>query len=315
MSQYYRFATHAQVLAVHPAYQFDAVVDADGNRARLAADRWGAPIATTDVRDLADRCQPEVAVLAIPPPGRGDVIRQLPTLRAVLVEKPLGRSVAEAEEFLALCAQHGVEVQVNLWRRADEAFRRLAEGGLHSLIGQVQSVTCVYGNGVMNNGIHMVDFTRMLVGEFATVQGVRADDHQVPMPEGDPDVFFVARMAGGSNAAFHPLSFEHYRENALDIWGTRGRVSIVLEGLYIVAAPRRPSRAAEGEYEVSADDPAVISSTVGEAFFHLYSNLADALATGSPLWSGGASALASTRVVAAVLASVESGGSRIPVLP
>lgn len=301
MARYYPYATHAQALRDHPAFDWCAVVDPD-NEARTAAVRdWGVPDAVADVTVLGPLAeQIEVAVLATPPGSRLNVIEALPNLRAVLVEKPLGVDLASAQAFLDACHQRGIAVQVNLWRRADTRFRALAGGELAELVGGVQTVVSVYGNGLKNNGTHMVDMARMLFGEIESVQRIDSAPYIAGPISGDMNTAFALRAKSGVVVMLLPVRFEHYRENGFCIWGTEGRLDILNEGLTIRHYPKVANRAMAGECEIASDAPRELSSTVGDALYRMYENLACALGQGEELWSSGASALTTTKVIEAM---------------
>jgi len=125
---------------------------------------------------------------------------------------------------------------------------------------------------------------------------------------GDMNVPFTVRLSGGLLVSMQPIRFEHYRENGIDIWGEKGRLSIMQEGLRIFLYPRVANRAMEGEREIASDQPRIIESTVGDAFYHMYTNLAAALNDGSLLWSDGESALQTAKVVEAVMTSWHNEG-------
>jgi predicted dehydrogenase len=312
MSRHYPYATHAQVLAAHPGFAWEAVIDCSDAALDLARARWQIPHTVRSAADLRGRYEPEVAVVATPPDGRRDLLAELPSVRAVLVEKPLGVTSADASAFLDECREQGLQVQVNIWRRADRAFRELAAGRLADLVGRVQVVFGVYGNGLLNNGTHMVDFVRMLFGEVDRVQAL---GEEVPLASGpirqDVQVAFSLRLASGLVATFQPLRFEHYRENGLDIWGEAGRLSIVQEGLVIQHYPVGENRAMQGEREVASDRPSALDSTVGHAFYEMYSNLAAAVLDHAPLWSPGESALRTARLIEAVRCSAQRDGAPV----
>ncbi|MCI0559015.1 MAG: Gfo/Idh/MocA family oxidoreductase, partial [Nitrososphaera sp.] len=97
MAEYYPYATHAQVLAVHPSFAWEAVVDPSEVALELARTQWEIPHVARSIEELRRYYQPEVAVLATPPEFRLTILEQLPNLRAVLVEKPLGLTIAEGE--------------------------------------------------------------------------------------------------------------------------------------------------------------------------------------------------------------------------
>lgn len=300
MARHYRYAAHAQVLAEHPKFEWVAAVDPDPAALASAPKQWGVSIAG-NVAELADAANIDVAVIATPPESRLAILDALPGLRAVLVEKPLGTSLDAARDFLDACASRDILVQVNLWRRADERFRELAEGGLEALIGTPQAAIGYYGNGLLNNGTHGIDFARMLFGDVESVQRLGGQPAFVEGPiRGDDNPAFALAMRSGLTVTFHPLRFANYRENGMSIWGARGRLDILNEGLVIHRFPAQDNRAMQGEREVAADAPASLESTVGVALYRMYDNLADALENGSPLWSAGASALRTSAVVEAV---------------
>jgi predicted dehydrogenase len=302
----YEYATHGQVLADHPAFDWRAVVDP------LLDEAPAVPIVARGVGDLPPSFTADVAVIATPPGARREVLAALPDVKAVLVEKPLGTSHDDALAFADECRARGLVVQVNLWRRADAVSRALAAGELRAAAGRPQAVFGVYGNGLANNGVHMVDFLRMLFGEIRSVRAL-ADARAVPGGPlaGDDSVAFSATLPDGLTATVAPLDFARYREIALDVWGEEGRVQIVQEGLAVLAHPLREHRALPDEREVASDEVRTLEPTAGRALYEMYSNLADALLNGAEPWSGLDSALRAEAVVDAVRRSAAAGGAAI----
>ena len=49
-------------------------------------------------------------------------------------------------------------------------FIKLKHGGLQKTLGRIQSVISIYGNGIRNNGIHLIDFSRFLFGEISSLE-------------------------------------------------------------------------------------------------------------------------------------------------
>ena len=314
MAQAVEYATHAQVLADHPAFAWQAVVDVSDDALELARTRWHIPVAVRSISELVRQYQPDVAVLATPPQHRLSIVEQLGSLRSVLVEKPLGTTLAEAKEFLDYCAQRGILVQVNLWRRADETLRSIASGRLLDFIGAPQAVFGVYGNGLLNNGTHLIDLIRMLLGEIVAVQTVGG---AVPYTAGpiadDMNLPINLQLRGGVVVMLQPIRFEHYRELSLDIWGEKGRLSIVQEGLSILLYSRRDNRGMTDEREVASDQPQTIPTTIGQAFYRVYDNLAAAVNEGSILCCPGESALQTATVIEAVVQSSKRQGALVEI--
>lgn len=309
MARYFPYASHAQVLRDHPAFEWTAVVDPDGAARATARTQWSIATVAGSVAELGRAADDiEVAVLATPPGARLEQLRDFRNLRAVLVEKPLGDTLADAQAFLAECAGRSVLVQVNFWRRADEQFRALAGGELQRLVGMAQAACVFYGNGLLNNGTHMVDFLRMLLGEVASVQRLATVSSWVEGPiEGDFNAGFALSLVSGGGAVLQPLSFRNYRENGLSIWGERGRLDVLNEGLSLRHYRATDNRAMTGEREIACDEPLELPATAGMALYRVYTNLAETLAGREQLWSPGDSALMTTRIVAAMRNAPPSG--------
>jgi predicted dehydrogenase len=308
MAKYYRYSTHAQALAAHPRFDWVGVVDPADEARRSAQTDWSV-FAAEDVESLGPAVRNvEIAVLATPPDQRLAIVEQFPNLRAVLVEKPLGVQLTDAQKFLDACAARDIQVQVNLWRRSDQQFRALAEGQLVELIGPAQAACVFYGNGLLNNGTHMIDFARMWFGEIDSIQrlGSARAFREGPIVD-DDNPAFALNMQSGLVVTFQPLRFSQFRENGMIVWGERGRFDVMNEGLTLLRYPVSVNRAMSGQREIVCDSPVTISSTVGESLYRMYTNLAETLDARSCLWSPGSSALVTARIVDAVRAASASG--------
>lgn len=303
------FATHAQVLRSHPAFDWCAAVDPSPEARELAERRWGIATTAAAVEDLPEREACEVAVVTSPPEARRDILASLPRLRAVLVEKPLGVTLADAEMFVSVCRDRGILVQVNLTRRADPTMRELADGGLGRRLGVVQAAFGIYGNGLLNNGTHMVDLVRMLLGEIEAVQAISPSKGFIegPIP-GDVNLPFVLRLEAGPTVVWQPIRFARYRECSLDLWGERARLQIVHEGLELIEYRMAACRSLQRAMEVAADRPLVQPTEYGVALYRMYDNLAGALAGRETLVSPGESALQTARAIHAILDSARQEG-------
>lgn len=312
MKKTVKYASHAQVLVEHSAFLWNAVVDTSADACKLAETRWGVSNTATSVQGLRGRENIRVAVIATPPQARSEVLDALPNLKAVLVEKPLGTTHVDAGEFLRKCEERNVLVQVNLTRRADESTSALAKGDMARRIGKPQAVFGVYGNGLKNNGTHMIDLVRMLFGEIMAVQAGALSEAFVEGPiQGDTNVSFKLWVETGLQVVMQPIHFANYRECSLDIWGERGRLELLQEGLSMSEYPVGPCRSSEGAMEVSSDRVQIMPMTYGEALYKMYDNLAGALHSGMALLSSGSSALKTESVVAAVMESARHDGKKI----
>jgi len=271
IARYFPYASHAQILTNNKKFKWAAVVDPSDN-ARKAAGLWDVKKIVKDASSLR-KDKIEFAVLATPPDTRLGVIKKLPDLKAVLIEKPLGR---EGEKFLNYCMQREIDVQINFWRRGVPFFMDLANGGVEDRVGKPQAVFCTYGNGLYNNGSHLVDFIRML---FGPVEYARATARPKTLKSAgcsgtldDLHAGFVLGMQRGFNVIAEPLNFNHYREVSVDIWGEKGRLMLGQESLSAFYYKRTAHRGMERQREVASDKFEIIRPDVGSGMWNIYNS-------------------------------------------
>lgn len=311
MARWFAKASHLQCLADDPHFELVGIAERSAEARAAARQACSGIRIAADATELAE-LEPELAVLAIPPEGRHDAILALPSVMGVMLEKPLGAAPVRAP-VAALCRERRILAQVNYWRRGDPAMRALVRK--RQEFGRVQAAFGLYGNGLRNNGSHLVDLIRMLLGEIAAV---RAISPFAPSPDfplaGDGELAFALELAEGGLVSVQPLDFRHYREVALDVWGTRGRLAIAQEGLSIQSFPLAENRGLENECEIASDNPTKLPVRAGEAMPELYENLYYALEGEQPLMSSLSSAMATERVLDALLESASANGPRIVLL-
>jgi predicted dehydrogenase len=110
---------HARILGAVPDVDLVAVVDLDPDRARVVAAEVGT-VALRDVREI----DPPVDGVVVAVPTKDHVRVGLPLLEAgvaVLVEKPIAASVAEADRLIAAAAGSGVTLAVGHTERHNPA--------------------------------------------------------------------------------------------------------------------------------------------------------------------------------------------------
>ena len=170
------------------------VCDTDAGRAGAAAERYGVP-AFTGHRELLDAVRPDVVHVCTPHDQHAAVaIDCLDAGVAVLVEKPVAHTVAEADRLIAAARrQPGVKIGVCLQNRYNTAARTARDLLGSGELGRVRggSATLLWhrepayyqarpwrgrkdvsGGGVLiNQAIHTLDLMEWLLGDVVRVRG------------------------------------------------------------------------------------------------------------------------------------------------
>ena len=128
----------ARLAAEYPAVNFIAVSDADPSRARDLAQKIGAQFHSGD--NLAAISRPEVnAVIVATSEGEHalPVIQALERAKAVLVEKPIALTLAEADRIAAEVEKRKANLHVGYSRRYKERYLIAKEQVIQGRIGKI----------------------------------------------------------------------------------------------------------------------------------------------------------------------------------
>lgn len=126
-----------------PAYRLAGlpvagVYDLDRDKVRTVAARWD----TRAFETLEEAIATPGAVydLALPPAAHLDVLPGLPDGAAVLLQKPMGRDLAEASAILALCRQKSLVAAVNFQLRFSPMMLAVADALSRGWLGRLVDV-------------------------------------------------------------------------------------------------------------------------------------------------------------------------------
>jgi len=114
------------------------IFDRDIGKARALAEHWSVPAFRTLDETVAVR--EAVFDLATPPGAHLDVLKRLPKGSTVLIQKPMGRDLAEASAILALCRDRGLKAAVNFQLRFSPMMLALADAVRRGLLGRLVDV-------------------------------------------------------------------------------------------------------------------------------------------------------------------------------
>jgi predicted dehydrogenase len=102
---------HAEAFSLSPVASVRAVASRSAEHAAEFAGRWGIPAWHADYRELVER--PDVDLVCVGAPNylhREIVVAAAAAGKHVVCEKPLARTLAEADEMIAACAAAGVKL-------------------------------------------------------------------------------------------------------------------------------------------------------------------------------------------------------------
>ena len=158
-----------------------AIVDRDVERARALAAEWGIAHSGAGLRDVLPKLSgPVVFDIAVPASAVPEILPEIPRGAAVLIQKPLGETLEQAEAIVALCRERELNAAANFqlrWAPNMVAARAITNSGalgkLHDMEVQVSTHTpwelwsflrTAPRLEIVYHSIHYVDLVRSWLG-------------------------------------------------------------------------------------------------------------------------------------------------------
>ncbi|HEX7120555.1 MAG TPA: Gfo/Idh/MocA family oxidoreductase [Longimicrobiales bacterium] len=137
----------AATAASHPGTRLIAVVDADRSRAEALAAKYGAAV-EPDWRAAVGRGDVDAVVVATPNGYLKEIgCAALGSGKHVLLEKPMGRNLAEARELAAAAGASGRVLKIGFNHRYHPGLARAIAVVRAGVIGRVVTIRARYGHG------------------------------------------------------------------------------------------------------------------------------------------------------------------------
>lgn len=221
-----------------------AVMDADKAAAERVKEKYNAKYAFDDMNALLAIDEIDAVYIASPVfCHKEQVEAACKAGKHILLEKPIGIDIAEAEEIVKICEDAGIKLGVGFMMRFHAYHEKMkeiiAEGKLGKLVSARAEFTCWYptmdncwrqdaklsgGGAMMDMGIHCIDLIRYITGaEFTEAAGLIGN--QVFEYNGVEDGgYLIGRMDNGA-VAYVGANFNLPDEIAkcqMEFYGTAG---------------------------------------------------------------------------------------------
>ncbi len=219
--------THAAAWSRLGEVDFVAVADADVQKARCCAARWQVPTAYQDVKQLLDAIHPEIVSVATPDETHFSITRHClehPSVRAVLAEKPLATTAAEAIELSALANRLNKAVVVNYTRRFCPLYQTLRANIRRGAYGVIRLARILYTKGMRHNGSHALDLMQYWFSEITLKSADLPPWRSGVGSSSDPSYDVVFSLPGGGGGTLHNLPFEEYTLFEIDLCFDKARL-------------------------------------------------------------------------------------------
>jgi len=219
-----RIKSHAEAYLNSPNVDLVGLCDPDSAPLARASSAWGVAAAFEDVETLLTTTHPDLLSVCAPPNEHVDILRLAiqAGVRGIILEKPVAQNLSIAHEALVLTQSSNTRVAVNYTRRFPPAYRAAIESIRSGGLGRIQHVHGIYTRGIVNNGSHMIDLLRAMLGEPVRVARLPGG---CDLDSSDPSVAALLVFDNGVEACLGAADGAAFNVFDLDILGTKGRIS------------------------------------------------------------------------------------------
>jgi predicted dehydrogenase len=237
-----------------PNVEIVAVADPDEKGRAAAAKRLGVEKTYADYQEMLDKEKPQIVSVAdrFLDLHRDMVVACAKAGASVFLEKPMARTLAEADEMVTACETHHVKLAIAFQTRYSPRLQRvkelIADGRLGDLVemhGRGKEDQRGGGEDLMVLGTHIFDLMRLLAGEprwcFARVlhngkPATKADVHDGGENMGPilgDDIAATYGFDNGVTATFGTRKAKHGVSSrfGMQIYGTKGVIHLTTGSL------------------------------------------------------------------------------------
>lgn len=216
--------SHATAFAAHPRTELVAAADPDPARLARFCDRWGVAGRHPHIEALLAAEDLDLVAVASPTWHHAEAFTLAAEagVKGIFLEKPVARTLRDAEAMIATAARRGTAAVVNHFRSFDPSYRAAGRLVAEGAIGEVTGVVAIWGEGLSQGGCHLFDLLRVLVGRpvewvFAHVDA----DEELVDPGGD----ILLALRGGVHVHAH-MPWRVGAPPQIEVAGTEGLVRL-----------------------------------------------------------------------------------------
>jgi len=236
------------VIAAARGHELTVVAAAQIEHAQAFAASYGATVVPT-WQEAVTRDDVDAVIVATPPDSHRDItVAALRAGKHVLCEKPLARTMPEAEEMVLVAEETGLVLKCGFNHRYHPAIAQartlvtsgelgepIFARGKYGIIGRPgleqewrSDPKVVSGGQMMEQGIHLVDLFRWMLGDFAHASGFVSTTYW-PIAPLEDNGFGLLQRADGVTASFHSSLTQWRNLFSLEVYCRDGYAQV--EGL------------------------------------------------------------------------------------
>jgi len=234
--------THANAVDRHIKTELFAVIDPDKDQLVKAKTKWQAKRAFTSLGQMheIDPERPEIIIIAVPTNQHINIIGNIFSgnihPRLIIVEKPFGGNLIQANTMVELAGRYKIPIMVNYPRRYTRGYNEFKVLLDKDALGKIFNARVLYTRGLKHEGCHAIDLMNWFFGkclDWNVGCGLGFADRN----EEDMTLEVVSSFEKCSSVIFQPCDGRAYGIFEIDITAEEGRFRFIDNGLFLERYP------------------------------------------------------------------------------
>jgi len=161
---------HLTAYQEHPSAAVVAIADIDGEALKSVAAEFGVPGRYQDYQEMLASEELDIVSICTWPGQHAEMTRVAAVngVKAILCEKPIALNLGEADEMIATCRENDVRLVIGHQHRFNPHVNRAKNLIATGALGEVELIWGHFKGSLLNNGTHVVDTIRYLLGDPET---------------------------------------------------------------------------------------------------------------------------------------------------
>lgn len=222
-----------------------ACVDHNNERAKQCASQFPDCLAFSDYKTMLEKTNPDAIIIATTHDAFAEIGEQLIAAeKHVFFEKPAGRNCKDIKKLISASHDKNNVIHVGFNHRYHPAIQQAKKLIDQDVIGDLMIIRARYGHGgrlgyekewranptlsgggeLIDQGVHLIDLSRWLMGEFTDIDGF-AHTYYWNMPVED-NAFLTLKTARKQVAFLHASCTEWKNLFSFEIFGKTGKLHI-----------------------------------------------------------------------------------------
>lgn len=225
------FLSHAHAFTEHDGFHLIGFVDKIIKKSERAVEMWGGKAFST-LEEAFHQEKIDVACVCVPDEYHYDVLKALAffPLVGILAEKPLAKTLEQADELKSLLGGKDILVCVNYFRSFIPEFLKIREEIAAGLYGEYVTGTGYYGKGFLHAGSHVIDLLRFL---FFEVVDSLIINQIFDCYDDDPSISAILKFKSDKPFYLQAVDRNLYNASEIDLIFEKRRIRFIQKGLII----------------------------------------------------------------------------------